>query len=374
MPAWLIAVIVSVVILAVGALAYAIYNGFYKPNLKAYSLCSDEVIGNKLNGASSTAKVGATKESLFINLQPPTIAYAGLDCKDKFTEDRTIISALKGGIRSFILQVDMLDKEKAGDFAKPGDPTLLLRSQDGSLISENSGDISAVSTAIVNAGFTNTVPGHDLPIVLYIHVVRAPNQITKAAEYKTFLGKIAKGLAPLAPKHLGSNSLGNFHRQQKEDDILTMPLSAFSGNVIILCNADTSVFKGDSTTVQPANDLDYWVNMRVYALDTAHSGVGVAQKYSGSDRAYAIITSMDHVKSLSAADALSFGLAGKSRYVIAMTPSNPSKEDLNKAVNALGVNVVPINFLSENSEMALQYMGIYDNVPWPEKIASLRSK
>jgi hypothetical protein len=374
MPAWLIALIVSLVILAVGALAYAIYYGLYKPNLKAYSLCSDEIIGNKLNGASSTAKIGATKDSLFINLQPPTIAYAGLNCKDSFTEDTTIISALKGGIRTFTLQVDMLDKEKTGDFAKPGDPTLLLRSQDGSLISDNTGDISAVSTAIVNAAFTNTVPGHELPVVLYIHVVRAPNQITKAAEYKAFLGKIAKGLAPLAPKHLGSNSLGNFHRQLKESEILTLPLSTFNGNVIILCNADTSVFKGDTSKVQPVDDLDYWVNMRVYALDTAHSGVGVAQKYTGSETASAIITSLEHVKSLSAADALSFGLAGKSRYVIAMTAGNPDIAHLDTALNTLGVNVVPIKFLSESATMALKYMEAYDNVPWPEKIASLRSK
>ena len=373
MASWFTTIVLVGILATIAAIACAIYFGLYKPDLNM-PFCSDEAVGNRLNGASSTAKLGATKESLFINLHPPTIAYAGIDCKKSFTEDKTIISALKGGIRTFILQVDMLDKEKTGDFAKPGDPTLLLRSQDGSLISANSGDISAVSTAIVNAGFTNTVPGNDLPIVLYIHVVRAPNQITKAAEYKAFLGKIAKGLAPLAPRHLGSNALGNFHRQLKESEILTLPLSTFSGNVIILCNADTSVFKGDTTTVQPANDLDYWVNMRVYALDTAHSGIGVAQKYSGSERASAVITSLEHVKSLPAAEALSFGLAGKSRYVITMTPNNPSKEDLNKALNALGVNIVPINFLSEYTDKALQYMDAYDNVPWPEKIASLRSK
>jgi len=204
--------------------------------------------------------------------------------------------------------------------------------------------------------------------------VTAPNQIKEPARYKSYLGKIASALTPLAPRHLGSTATGNYHRQLQESAILTSPISHFEGNVIILCNADTSVFKDSSSTIQPADDLDYWVNMRVYALDSSDKNIGVAQEYTGEGEPNAVIASLESILDLSEKDALSFALKGKTRYVIAMPSKNPDSNDLEKALETFGVNMVPIDFLSETPEDALEYMDIYDNMPWPEKIASLRSK
>jgi hypothetical protein len=312
-------------------------------------------------------------DELFLNMQPPTIAHAGLDEEGSFDKDGPVIAALTAGIRSFTLQIDMLDIAKSDKFDEPGVPTLLYRGTDGSLISENSGKISDVATAIVNAGFKETVPSYDEPIVLYLHIVRAPNQVTEAAKYKTYLGQIATALQPLAPRHLGSTETGIYHRQLQEDAIMTMPLRNLSGKVIILCNADTSVFKGATSTVSPADDLDYWVNMRVYALNSSDTNVGIAQKYTGEGEPNAVIASLKSLVDFSERDALAFALKSKTRYVIAMPTENPDSDDLDMALKTLGVNIVPIDFFLETTADAADYMESYDNMAWPEKIASLRS-
>jgi hypothetical protein len=290
-----------------------------------------------------------------------------------------MIAALNAGIRSFTLQIDMLDKEKEGAFPAIGEPTLLYRDAAGVLQGKNAGSINSVATAIANAAFhkgvagETIVPNNEEPILLYLHVVRAPNQIQEPAKHKAYLGKIASALAPLAPVHLGTTALGNFHRQLQEDSILTTPLSAFNGQVIILCNADTSVFKDGKAGVEPANDLDYWVNMRVYALDSKHKNIGVAQEYSGEGAAAAIITSLDYISALSEKEATSFALKNKTRYVIAMPSDAPKAKDLDYALNTMGVNVVPIDFFTQGED-ALPLMDEYENESWPEKVPALRSK
>jgi len=309
-------------------------------------------------------------------MQPPAIAHAGLDTSTSFNVKTAIIAALNGGIRAFTLQIDMLDIDKPGGaFAPRNEPTLLLRSPNGALISTNSGSIQEVADAIANAGFTDILMNKYEPIVLYLHVVRAPDQISMPGPYKAFLGKIAKALAPLGPRHLGSSSVGNFHRQVQEKNILTMPLKTFEGQVIILSNADTSVFKGATSTVAPAEDLDYWVNMRVYALDTADKNIGVAQKYpeSAEGSPAALVTSLESILKLSEKDALAFGLAGKTRYMIAVRSEDPTNKDLETAVNRLGVNIVPVDYLIKAPADAVETMKIYKNMAWPEKTTALKS-
>jgi len=320
--------------------------------------------------------VSAPSDELFIDMQPPAIAHAGLDTSTSFNVKTAIIAALNGGIRAFTLQIDMLDIDKPGGaFAPRNEPTLLLRSPNGALISTNSGSIQEVADAIANAGFTDILMNKYEPIVLYLHVVRAPDQISMPGPYKAFLGKIAKALAPLGPRHLGSSSVGNFHRQVQEKNILTMPLKTFEGQVIILSNADTSVFKGATSTVAPAEDLDYWVNMRVYALDTADKNIGVAQKYpeSAEGSPAALVTSLESILKLSEKDALAFGLAGKTRYMIAVPSENPTNKDLETAVNRLGVNIVPVDYLIKAPADAVETMKIYKNMAWPEKTTALKS-
>jgi hypothetical protein len=143
--------------------------------------------------------------------------------------------------------------------------------------------------------------------------------------------------------------------------------------VIILCNADTSVFKGPTTTVNPVDDLDYWVNMRVYALDSADKDIGVAQEYIGESEPRAVILPLDYIVGLSDKDALTFALKGKTRFVIAMPSKNPDPDYVEIALHMLGVNTVPVDYFLENSDKALAYMAIHDNMAWPEKIPSLRS-
>lgn len=399
----------ALVLLVLGAIGYGIYVGFKGPEKKP---TADE-IGSTLNGrirvcaadmcakvecsstpvctaattattrAATTAPTTAPRtetfanppsDELFINMQPPTIAHTGLDANGSFKVDTAVLAALKGGIRAFTLQIDMLDLVKSKEFADPGVPTLLYRAPDGSLLSQNSGDIKAVATAIADAAFRPETPSFEEPVIVYLHFVRAPDQVKEAAKYKAYLSKVAAALEPLAPVHLGNDAnIGNFHRQLQEEMIIRGPLIAFRGKVIILCNADTSPFKGDTSSTTPKEDLDFWVNMRVYALDAKDKNIGIAQPYSGQGEPTAVITSLDSIVALGTTEALTFGLKGRDRYVIAMPSANPDSGYLDKALNTLGVNMVPIDFLLENVKNAADYKNSYDNMAWPEKIPSLRS-
>ena len=411
---------VSVGIIVAAVAAYFTYTMFFGDDTKKKSTISAEDIGNSFNGVHLETKVSegfedspssifgspsesstadiisgltiteplpgvpapvpiAPKGGPFVDMQPPTIAHIGLvnDGMDyAFDVEAGVMAAIKGGIRSLTIQIDMLERVLSVDFPEPGKPTLLYRSNDGTLICKNAGDLDKAMKAIANAAFTPTAPSNTSPILLYLHIVRAPNQITDPTAYKEYLSVIAKALAPLAPQHLGSTSVGNFHRQLKEEYILTAPLSEFSGQIIIMCNADTSIFKSKITTgVQPAEDLDYWVNMRVYAMDTADKNIGIALESGMGTTPSAVITSLSSILNLSEEDGIKFALSNRNRFMIAMPNSseNPTTKALSHALNTLGVNMVPVDFLIEGKEDALALFKEYGNMSWPEKADGLRS-
>jgi hypothetical protein len=311
-----------------------------------------------------------TADTTLLSSQPMTIKHAALLNP---TMDGTLatMNALKSGFRAFTLQIDYLESDKAG-FPPAGTPTLLYRDATGTLISENAGSIEDVAKAIATYAFTPESPNSSQPVLLYLHIVRAPSQIQSPEKYASFLGSIAESLNPIAPVHLGMTAMGDFHRQKQEGALLTTPLSSLAGHVIILCNADTSVAADPS---KPANDLDYWVNMRVYSDGTTDPKIiGVAQPFAATTGvAAAVVTSLPILTAMNQSQTDSIAIEGKSRFIIAMPHviSNPSPTVLNHALNACGVNIVPIDIFTVETEEAVNLTAEYGNVSWPQKSDAL---
>jgi hypothetical protein len=206
------------------------------------------------------------------------------------------------------------------------------------------------------------------------------------------LENIAKELAPITPNHLGnSSSLGKFTRQEQEENLLTIPLRDIGQSIIIASNVDTSVFKtGRFEGGAVSNDLDYYVNMRVYLEKEGLTGLGVTTQFntsSGKSQPSAVITTTSYLSSLIASATnntqsdnilTTFKAKGNSRFVIAMpnTTKNPSISELDSMM-ALGVNMIPLNIYAidgngDGISQAEYFKTVgekYKGMAWPLKTA-----
>jgi len=405
-------VIILVVLVIVGALGYGIYKYaivpmFTKPisasspipaqvntNVSALNAAISNA-GSSLKNCSGSSGSSGSKEgfqskplgstcaaldTLFLNTQPLSIkdtGFLGPYPNGIFNEEAATSNALKAGFRFLTLQIDYLDTKKdLSNFEAPGLPTLLVRNASGAIVGGNSGSIKTVANSIANNGFSPAVPNNTLPIVIYLHINRAPSAVTDAEGYLTFLSKIASALSSLGPYHLGSNPLGNFTRQKLADQILTMSLKSLEGQVIIMSNADTSLFRNTAVTkgaYAPADDLDFWVNIRV-TLDTEADTNGITQLADASTASSAVLVSLSRVVQLSALNQNLFAGKGKKRYVIAMgsRTENPTPGDVDIALEKLGVNAVPFDIFTPESKDILILANEYSDMTYKPKPAALQ--
>jgi hypothetical protein len=375
---WLVVIIPLVI-----AIGFAAYNYWQKTHPVDTSKAA-----NALSAATSAAPK-ATKEGFATNvtplspddytlqnIQPLTIKQAAFTApitKGMFNENDGVINALRAGFRSFIFQVDYLEAAKDPKlFAVANVPTLLYRADDGSLLSGNSGDINKVAQTLANAAFSSQLPNYSEPLIIYIHVLRTPSAARDPAGYKQFLSKIATALNPLAPNHLGVTPLGVFHRQKNESTLLNSPLKSFGGKVIILSNANTDIFRSSKNNIDPANDLDFWVNMRVY-LNNSKDKIGVTEAPPASKTPSAVIVNAESILALTDAETDTFAVAGRSQFVIAMPSqmANPAVKDVDTLVNRLGVNMMPLDIFSDSIDNVKALVAEYNNMPFHPKSPGL---
>jgi len=331
-------------------------------------------------GFQSTTDTIPLDQSLFLDVQPLSIkdtGFLGPYPRGRYKEDVATANVLKAGCRFLTLQIDYTDsKMDLSLFEAPDVPTLLVRGPDSVLLSKNSGDIKDVVSTIVNVGFNPIAPNNTLPIIIYLHIVRAPSVVDKPDVYLDFLSSIADSLNPIAPFHLGLTPIGNFTRQKMSEELLTTPLNQLEGKVIIMSNADTSLFRRTSinkTKYAPSKDLDFWVNMRVY-LDTADDLNGITQLADTSVAPSAVLVDLKRVLALSTINKEAFAMKGKQRFVIAMgeRTANPSPEQVAMALNRLGVNVIPIDIFTPDDRDILLLTNEYRNKTFQQKPANLQ--
>jgi hypothetical protein len=224
--------------------------------------------------------------------------------------------------------------------------------------------------------FNPVVPNNTLPVVLYVHVVRAPNALTAPDKYLDFLSQIADALNPLAPFHLGLRPEGNFTRQKMAEELLTMPMRSLEGQIIVMSNADTSLFRRttlNKNKYPPMKDLDFWVNVRVY-LEESGDMNGITQMADSAIQPVAVLVDLKRVLALSSLNKDAFAAKGTRRYVITMgdRTTNPSPAELSTALNLLGINVVLIDIFTDTDRDILLLSNEYSNKTYQEKPVALQ--
>jgi hypothetical protein len=310
----------------------------------------------------------SAEEATLVNLQPLTVGTAGFmktdDDTGRFDPSTAVREVLRTGFRSFVLPIDYLETPKGEGFEKPGHPTLLVRDSRGGIVTANSGSIEEVAKEIATTAYRPEIPNYTQPIILFLYILRAPSPVRARKEYENFLANIATALAPLSSTHLGLTPLGNFHRAKGEADLIHLPITALEGKTIIFCNADTALSRRQvkDGSIEPAKDLDYWVNMRVYLESDTSAPMGVTQSAESSENAKAIVVGLEELLERKQMKADSFSSKGRSRFTFAL-PSNlqmsPSVADMSRALNDFGVNCVAMQPLAAKSEEGLvkEYAG-----------------
>ena len=319
-------------------------------------------------------------EGLFQNLQPLAVKQAAyIGNKDggerggffnvQDTES-AIQNSLRMGIRAYTLQIDYLDSKKdPKKFEEPGRPTLVYRDDNGVLISDDGASIEAVAKQLATYAFNPDFRAYKQPIFLYLHFLRTPDAIRSPEDYLRFLSRVAEALQPLFQYHLNATPEGNFQRQSMEKVLLKTPLQVLEGKVVILSNADTSLFRSTSAlgmkTYEVQNDLDYWINLRVYATNNRETGIGVATTAPDSVQPSAVIVPLQRLLSLDDRDKTAFARKGKEQYVIAMPGQleTPTKEHLKTALETLGVNWVPLNLFEPSMDALKAKLDLWNKEP-----------
>ena len=371
----------AVIILLVIIVAFLLYMWFTTPALLGSTATSNaSAVGAGTSGFQSGPNEGfeqvplSDENKTLQNVQPLTIKQAGYLGGNQMDAVEGIKNAFIAGARSLVLQIDFLDAKMAGRYAAPGVPTLLYRNDNGLLLSKNGADLAKTMESIATYAFRPEVPNHDKPVILYLHVVRAPNAVSDGQDYLKFLSQIATAMAPLAPNHLGQTPLGNFHRQKNEDLLFRTPISQLGDKFIVLCNADTSMFQKSAAlgygAYETKDDLDFWVNARVY-LQNAGDTIGVTEAAGSSVAPNATIMKLSDA----VAGGTAFGKANIGKFIIAMPSltANPSPSDLSTAIDMAGVSVVPLDLFSDSIDKIKPLTTQYTKKSFRAKPAALCS-
>jgi hypothetical protein len=321
---------------------------------------------------SGTAKKLAPGEYTLVSLQPRAIkqtGFVGPLPNGSFDSISAVSQALRSGFRFLTLQIDYLDTVlDTTKFPTPGIPTLIYRGDNGALLSTNSADIGSVAQMIASLAFRPEVPNYTEPLFIYLHIVRAPSPIRQTDKYIDFLSAIATALNPLAPTHLNTTPLGIFTRQKNEDTLINTSLNAFAGQTIVLCNADTTIFRNTTRQIAPANDLDYWTNIRVY-LNTSDDIIGITQAPPSGVAPAAIVVYLADLLELSTDNTDQFMFKNKGKFIITMAPQldNPDVEQLDTLLNTIGVNVVPLDIFSTDLKEVVSLVEEYSGMSFRPK-------
>ena len=377
-----------ILILTAILMYFAITRGWFKSVTSQQGKL--EKVGGTLNAATSNAPpivsegfVDASEpmnveESTLLNLQPLTIKHVGFMGplpEGSFDAENATGQALRGGFRSFIFQIDYLESSKdPKKFPDPGIPTLIYRGDDGALLSTNSADINTVVKTIASIAFRSDVPNYTQPLIIYLHIIRTPSALRDPHGRISFLSTIATALKPITPNHLGMTPMGTFNRQKQESVLINTPLHALQGQVIIMCNADTAIFRTMKQKVNPADDLDFYVNMRVY-LNSDDDTFGVTQLPPAGVIPSAVIVSLSKLLALSPEKKEAFAMRTKHQFIIAMPPAlkNPTSAELDTAINTLGINMVPLDIFSDPIDTVKGLVGKYSNMTYRPIPSALRT-
>ena len=241
--------------------------------------------------------------------------------------------ALSQGSRAFIFDIDYLD-----DY--PCQPVVIMRDDKGYMRSLHTGSIKSACQTLAQMSF---VKNYD-PVMIILYLRRVPKSISQQTK---FFGGIASSLDPLSMNHLGTNEQGNFHNCRSESILFTSPITNYQKKFIVLCNYNTTTLP---STPNPKDNLDFWVNARIYSDPSGMSGAlgSVTASVPHGQIPYAQVGSTTQLLNIGSADQLSYVQTSSNTFKIALSAVDFtfSPTQLNTLLNTLGIQCVPLDVIA----------------------------
>ncbi len=326
-----------------------------------------------------------SNQRLLINTAVQSVrlgGYAGPYSDGVFDEDGATRLALSSGARCLILEIDR-------ESDAPTKPVLVYRDGWGMKRSLNTGDLEKVARSIAGRAFrtsTDSAPPGVVsdPLFVVIYFRSAPNAATSVKDYIRFLAATAQALAPLKPLLLGQTSAGDFRRQQKESELFFLPFETFKNRIILLTNADTTVFRqlsalGLDTEITSDQNLDDMIHARLYSLESP-SGLGISTGPTTAQTPRAVITTANYWLMMPSDRIAEAQTKTKSVWTLVMPPTatETSSQEVSQKLGTLmtqyGVHSVPF-VLFDSTQITDAFVGVnapFQSSAWVVKPELLR--
>jgi hypothetical protein len=310
----------------------------------------------------------------------------------EFDMNAAIPAALQMGCRTFVFEIDYYDEKCEKDTDGGYNPRLVVANAKGIVMSKsNSNDcmiasksnILDASNKIAEYAFSGSVQNSNDPILIVLYLLREPppdNTQSMDAIRITYYKKIALGLAPLLRYNVSTIGSGNYYRQRQESKLLTNKIGDYERKVLFFSNAQTEVFRSADPPVDTKLDLDYIVNLRLVAEQTALGCTLTAGKQKSSETTYGRLETVEDYMSIPDDNVADIQTKTNSTWTICMS-SDPSAIVPKKSVDHLqpmvmpgpeapppiGVHCIPIQIWSKDYDYMFEKdrFGIHSFVPKP---------
>jgi len=303
--------------------------------------------------------------------------YLGPFAKGCFDVDTAVLSALKMGCRTLVLEIDYYDKICSSNPY----PRLVVRDKNSANIldpnsetnpcqnAENS-NIFDTCTSIARYAFSNSVPNPVDPLIIVLYILRIPSEDVKIKT--TYYSNIAQSLQPLLNKAVNILAAGgNYSRQAQESALLANPISTYAGQVLFFCNADTSDFRTQPDI--PTNlDLDYIVNLRLcYNMNQLGMTKNMTTNSGGTK--FGLLEPVGGYTQIPDTDVSPIQSATKSTWTLCldMDPSQivPQKST-DQLMKSIGVHCIPIQMWSKDYDYMFDkdHFGKWSFIPKPQPL------
>jgi len=303
-----------------------------------------------------------------------------------FDANSAVLAALKMGCRTLVLEIDYYDKNTC----QMPFPRLVIRDKDGGNLADMNSDvvcqnrqqsnINDVATAIARYAFSNSVANPVDPLIVVLYFLRVPPNDGKS-DYDdtllTYFKHVARALQPLQSTAVNILAAGgNYSRQAQESALLlSNPITTYSGQTLIFCNADTSVFR-KAKGVPTEEDLDYMINLRL-TYNQNQFGMTLNTTTNSKGTKFGLLESAEGYMTIPNENLIGLQASTKSTWTMcfANDPKTvvPAKTTA-QLMDSIGVNCVPIQIWSTGGETSYDYMfnegrfKTYSFVPKPAKM------
>ena len=303
------------------------------------SLAANEssVCGNLLSKTTPYSQIGE-RETALVNWRPLTVRIAGYLGGDKTQRDgvfdmvKGIQLALHLGARAFIFDIDYME-------GKPCEPVVVNRDGAGVMRSLHTASIAHGMNTLNQMAFTKNYD----PVIVILYLRRLP---TSKVQKDTFFKAIASALDPLTTYHLGSTEQGNFHNCRSESDLFTSKITNFQKKFIVLCNYNTNLL---ANTSNPKDNLDFWVNARLYLDESGKSSTlgEVTASVPNGQIPYAQVGATSQLLMIPDSEKPNFYEKSSNTFKVAMTTPEYvlSTNEMSTLLNTLGIQCVPIDVI-----------------------------